>query len=177
MISCPSLSLWRYKPGVGAGVPHSPASKLRYACLLACCCLLLACLLLACAACAFWAFSGPKTRNRAHTETRIARRALARWKDRRLISDDFFVRTGTRDLRVRAAEKWSKISRFLLGYGPPRYRDWYLDIFLDQSHNIKFCARSSLAQEYEDFPHFGNHLPRFTLKVLEFRDFNDFNHF
>ena len=88
-----------------------------------------------------------KTRNRAHTETRIARRALARWKDRRLISDDFFVRAGTRDLRVRAAEKWSKISRFPLGYGPPQYRDTYLNIFLNVSHNIKFCAHSSLAQD------------------------------
>ena len=78
--------------------------------LLLACCLLLAC---------FLGISGPKTRNQAHTETRIARRALARWKDRRLISDAFFVRAETRDLRVRAAEKWSKISRFPLGYGPP----------------------------------------------------------
>ena len=122
----------------------------RYACLLACLLLLLlACLLLvACLRClCFLGISGPKTRNQAHTETRIARRALARWKDRRLIFDAFFVRTGTRDLHVRAAEKWSKISRFALGYGPPRRRDWYLDIFLDQSHNIKFCAHSSLAQD------------------------------
>ena len=124
-----------------AELEHAPLCCCVVACLpcpvmLLCCCLL-ACLLL----------SRSKTAISPHTGMGFVRRTPARWKDRRLISDDFFVRTGTRDLRVRAAEKWSEISRFPLGYGPPRYRDWYLDILFDQSHNIKFCAQSGLAQE------------------------------
>ena len=103
--------------------------------------------LLAAAACAFPALARRKIAIYPHTEMGIVRRALARWKDRRLISDEFFVRIGTRDLRVRAAEKWSKISCFPLGYGPPWCRDWYIDILFDQSHNIKFCAQSGLAQD------------------------------
>ena len=98
-------------------------------------------------ACLHSAISKTKIAIQAHTEMRIASRALARWKDRRLISDEFFVRTGTRDLRVRAAEKLSGFSRFPLGYGPPQRRDWYSDILFDQSHNIKFCAQSGLAQD------------------------------
>ena len=132
-----------FVPELETSASERPKSGPKSVMLLVACCLLLAC----CCLLAFLGISGPKTRNQAHTETRIARRALARWKDRRLISDEFFVRTGTRDLRVRAAEKWSKISCFLLGYGPPRRRDTYLDIFLNVSHNIKFCAHSSLAQE------------------------------
>ena len=62
---------------------------------------------------------GSKIVIRAHTEMGIVRRTLTHWKYRLIISDDFFVRIATRDLRVRAAERLSKFSRFPLGYRPP----------------------------------------------------------